>query len=442
MIIVGAVSLGCAKNRVDTETMLGLLGAAGYGIAADPREADLLLVNTCAFITAAQRESVKAVLEAARYKQEGRLKALLVTGCLPQRHGDVLMREVPEIDALLGTGVVAEVVRVVEEALEGKKPVAVGKPGFVNAAEPRLLTTPSYTAYLKIAEGCSNRCAFCLIPTLRGSHRSRRHDHILAEARSLADRGVKELVLVAQDTTRWGMDLYGRADLPRLLRQLAQLEGVRWVRVMYTNPAGITAELLAAVQEEEKICKYLDIPLQHVSPHVLTAMNRPVVDAVELVAAVRGAVPGITLRTTLMVGFPGETGADYAALERSAREIRFEHLGIFAYSREEGPAAAGFSDQVPWKTKRERAARLKRVAGELAVARNLSRVGGEVLVLTEGKRGRLYYGRGEGDAPEVDGGVYFTSPRPVKPGDFVRVRVTESRDYDVVGEAVEACSAR
>jgi ribosomal protein S12 methylthiotransferase len=437
MILVGAISLGCAKNRVDTETMLGLLGAAGYGIAADPREADLLLVNTCAFITAAQRESVKTVLEAARYKQEGRLKTLLVTGCLPQRHGEALIREVPEIDALLGTGTVGEVVRVAKEALEGKKPVVIGKPGFVNAAEPRLLTTPSYTAYLKIAEGCSNRCTFCLIPTLRGSHRSRRPDHILAEAKSLAGRGVKELVLVAQDTTRWGMDLYGRADLPRLLRQLAQLEAVRWVRVMYANPTGITAELLAAVQEEDKICKYLDIPLQHVSPHLLRAMNRPVVDARELVAKVRAAVPGITLRTTLMVGFPGETEADYAALEESVREIKFDHLGVFAYSREEGPAAAGFEKQVPWKLKRARATRLKRVAGELSITRNLGRAGREDLVLVEGKRGRFYYGRGECDAPEVDGGVYFTSVRPVEPGDFVRVLVTGARDYDVVGEAVE-----
>jgi ribosomal protein S12 methylthiotransferase len=244
------------------------------------------------------------------------------------------------------------------------------------------------------------------------------------------------------------MDLYGRSDLPRLLRQLAQLEGVRWVRVMYANPAGITAELLAAVQEEEKICKYLDIPLQHVSPRLLSAMNRPVVDAAALAATVRAAVPGITLRTTLMVGFPGETDTDYTALEKSVREIRFEHLGVFAYSREEGPAAAGFKNQVSQKVKRERATRLKRAARELSIARNLDRVGGEFLALVEGKRGRLYYGRGESDAPEVDGGVYFTSTRPVKPGDFVRVRVTGARGYDVVGEAVEekiysaGCSAR
>lgn len=437
LIYVGAISLGCAKNRVDTEIMLGLLGQAGYGMTADPQRADLLLVNTCAFITPAARESIKTILEAGRYKQEGRLRAVVVTGCLVQRYGAALVREMPEIDAVLGTGEIGKVALVAKQALQGKKPVVIGRPGFVNTIEPRLVTTPLHTAYLKIAEGCSNCCSFCLIPSLRGPYRSRKREDIMAEAVSLASRGAKELVLVAQDATRWGTDLYGRAGLPGLLRELARLDGVRWVRVLYAYPAGVSEELLATLAEEEKICKYLDIPLQHVSPYLLKAMNRPVIDARELVRRIRSTVPGIAIRSTFIVGFPGETEADFAAVEEALREIKFDHVGVFAYSREDGAPAAGFAGQVPWKVKRERAGRLRKLARDLSILRNRERVGQEILVLVEGKRGRFFYGRSEADAPEVDGRVYFTSEQPIEPGDFAGVRITGARVYDVVGEAVK-----
>lgn len=435
MIYVGAVSLGCAKNRVDTEVMLGLLGSAGYAVTSDPRAAEVLIVNTCAFITPAQRESVNAVLGAARFKDEGRLRALVVAGCLAERHGAALLDEMTEIDALLGTGKVGAVAAVVEDALTGKRPAVLGDPGFLQTGEPRLLTTAPYTAYLKIAEGCSNPCSFCVIPALRGPYRSRRKEDILKEAEALAAAGVKELVLVAQDTTRWGLDLYGRPGLAGLLRELARFNGFRWLRVLYAYPTGVSDELLTVIAEENRVCKYLDLPLQHVSPRLLRAMKRPAVDVRELVKRVRAKVPGITLRTTFIVGFPGETAADFASLEEAVGEGGFDRTGAFAYSREEGTAAAGLPARVPWKTKQERLRRLRAAARGVSLARNRDMVGRDVLVLAEGKRGRLFYGRSEADAPEVDGKVYFTSPRPVAPGEFVTVRITGAKAYDLVGKA-------
>lgn len=438
MLYVGAISLGCAKNRIDTEVMLGLLGAAGYGLTADLAAADVLVVNTCAFITAAQRESVNTVLEAARYKEQGRLRALVAAGCLVERHGTVLLREIPELDGLLGTGKINEIAAVVAGALRGEKPVVLGDPGYVFGPEqPRFLTTPPYTAYLKLAEGCSNRCNFCIIPVLRGRYRSRRREEILTEAALLSARGVRELVLVAQDTTRWGLDLYGRAELPGLLRGLARLDGIRWIRLLYAYPTGISDELLTVLAEEEKVCRYLDLPLQHVRPHLLKKMNRPAIDVAGLVRRVREAVPGITLRTTFIVGFPGETEADFTALEAAVRELAFDRAGVFAYSREEGTPAAALPEQVPWRVKQERLRRLRAAAREVSLERNRRLVGHEVLVLTEGIRGRFFYGRSEADAPEVDGGVYFAASRPVAAGEFVRVRITRARAYDLVGECVE-----
>lgn len=434
MIYISAISLGCAKNRVDTEVMLGLLGSAGYAIASDPRVADVMLVNTCAFITPARRESVNAILEAARYKNEGRLRALVVAGCLAERYGTVLFGEMPEIDALLGTGKIGAVATVVEDVLAGKRPALLGDPGFVYTGEPRLLTTPPYTAYLKIAEGCRNPCSFCVIPALRGPYRSRRREEILKEAELLAAGGVKELVLVAQDTTRWGLEIYGRPELPGLLRELARINGIRWIRVLYAYPTGISGELLNVIAEESKVCRYLDLPLQHVSPRLLRAMKRPVINVPELLKRVRAAVPGITLRTTFIVGFPGETEADFASLEKVVAEGSFDLTGVFAYSREEGTAAADLPEQVPWRTKQERLRRLRAVARGVSLARNRRMVGRELLVLVEGKRGRLFYGRSEADAPEVDGKVCFTSSRQLKPGEFVPVRISGARAYDLIGE--------
>jgi len=434
LVYVSAISLGCAKNRVDTEVMLGLLGSAGYAITSDPGVADVMLINTCAFITPARRESVNAILEAVRYKDEGCLRALVVAGCLAERYGTGLLREMPEIDALLGTGKVGAVAAAVEDALAGKRPVLLGEPGFLYSGEPRLLTTPPYTAYLKIAEGCSNPCTFCVIPALRGPYRSRRREEILKEAESLAAGGVKELVLVAQDTTRWGLEIYGRPGLPGLLRELARIDGLRWIRVLYAYPTGVSDELLTVIAEEGKVCRYLDLPLQHVSPRLLRAMKRPVINVPELLKKVRTAVPGITLRTTFIVGFPGETEADFASLEEAVGEGSFDRAGVFVYSREEGTAAADLPEQVPWRTKQERLRRLRAVARGVSLARNRRMIGRELRVLVEGKRGRLFFGRGEADAPEVDGKVCFTSSRQIKPGEFVTVRISGARAYDLIAE--------
>ncbi|WP_426405450.1 30S ribosomal protein S12 methylthiotransferase RimO [Desulforudis sp. 1190] len=433
---VYAVSLGCDKNRVDTETMLGLLVQEGYLLTPVKQEADVCLINTCGFIASAKEEAVSVILDAARLKDDGRCTVLVVAGCLAQRYPDELMAEIPEIDVLVGTGQVGEIAAAVKRALKGERHMAVGPPGYLAPRRaPRLLTTVEHTAYLKIAEGCSNCCSYCVIPRLRGRYRSKDPDAVFEEALSLVAGGVRELILVAQDTTRYGTDLNDGSTLAGLLARLAGIEAVKWLRVLYCYPTGITPELIETVAREPKVCRYLDIPMQHASDAVLRAMGRPTSrkDLVDLVARLRGSISGITLRSTFMVGFPGETEDDFLALLDFLREVRLDRAGFFAYSAEEGTAAAGLPRQVPEEVKMERLKRAFALQTGIMREHNREKVGCELTVLVEGRRGPFHWGRSEGDAPGADGRVFFGGARWAEPGEFVNVRVEKSLGYDLVG---------
>ncbi|SHI44884.1 30S ribosomal protein S12 methylthiotransferase RimO [Desulfofundulus thermosubterraneus] len=435
---VGMVSLGCAKNLVDTELMLGQLDAAGFIITPRPEEADVLIVNTCGFITPAKEESIDQILDLAQYKKSGRCRVLLVTGCLAQRYPRELLDEMPEIDGVLGAGMVNRVVDVVRRALAGERVLAVGEPGFdYDAGLPRIRTTGEHTAYVKIAEGCSNCCTYCAIPSIRGPYRSRTLESIRQEVEALAAGGVKEVILVAQDTTRYGLDLYGERKLAPLLRSLNGISGIRWIRVLYGHPDGITDELIDVFSSCDKICRYIDLPLQHASPAVLARMGRggSASRLRELVHKLRRAIPGLTLRTTFMVGFPGEKEEDFQQLLDFMREMRFERAGVFKFCAEEGTPAAVMTGQVPEEVKEERYHRAMALQQQISLEHNRSMVGSLVSVLVEGKKGSHYFGRTEADAPEIDGRVYFTAGRVTpSPGDFVLVKITLAREYDLMGE--------
>ncbi|MGB9802867.1 MAG: 30S ribosomal protein S12 methylthiotransferase RimO [Desulfofundulus sp.] len=435
---IGMVSLGCAKNLVDTELMLGQLAAAGFAITPHPEEADVLIVNTCGFITPAKEESIDQILEMAQYKREGRCRVLLVTGCLAQRYSGELMDEMPEVDGVLGTGMINRVVDVVRRTLAGERVVAVGEPGFDYDADlPRIRTTGGHTAYVKIAEGCSNCCTYCAIPSIRGAYRSRTMESILQEAKDLALNGVKEVVLVAQDTTRYGLDIYGERKLASLLCSLNDLPGIRWIRVLYAHPDGFTDELIDVFSSCDKVCRYIDLPLQHASPVVLARMGRgrSAFKLRELVSKLRRSISGLTLRTTFMVGFPGETEEDFRQLLDFMSEMRFERAGVFKFCPEEGTPAAAMTDQVPEEVKEERYHRAMALQQQISLEHNRSLVGSLVHVLVEGKKGTRYFGRTEADAPEIDGRVYFAGGRAsLGPGDFAVVKITRAREYDLMGE--------
>jgi ribosomal protein S12 methylthiotransferase len=436
---VGLVSLGCPKNLVDGEVMLGALERAGHRLVADPGEADVLVVNTCAFIDRAKQESVDAILEMAREKETGRARRLVVAGCLAQRYDEDLRREIPEIDATLGTGQVADVVQAVEGRATRRGNTA--PPTWVyDHQSPRVLATPPWLAYVKISEGCDYTCAFCIIPTLRGRHRSRHVEDILAEVRGLARRGVREIVLVAQDSTRYGRDHGIRDGLAYLLRRLGQVEGIRWIRVMYAYPQTLTDPILEAMAAEEKVVKYVDIPLQHASEAVLKRMKRPTGrgNLLGMLERIRERVPGVAVRTTFIVGFPGETDADFRRLRAFVEAGRFENVGVFTYSDEEGTAAHGLSDDVPAEVKEERRAEIMSLQGGLSLELNRSRLGERVEVLVEGTHpdtDLLLRGRTARQAPEIDGQVIINDGT-AEAGAFVTVEVTEAHPYDLVGRVV------
>lgn len=437
---VGLISLGCPKNLVDSEIMLGLLQESGFKITNREKEAEVLVVNTCSFINDAKEESIKTIFELARHKEEGSCRALLVAGCLAQRYPGELLAEIPEIDGLIGTGSVSEIPGAIRRVLDGEKVSLVGDAGMLHTAEmPRIQATPPYTAYLKIAEGCDNRCSYCTIPRVRGPYRSRGVEDILDEAAALASRGVKELILIAQDTTRYGIDLYGRPSLSDLIERLAALDGIVWLRLLYTYPTLINDELIRLMAAGKKLCRYLDIPLQHASNGMLKRMNRrgSMEETVSLVKKLREAVPGITLRTSFIVGFPGETEKDFQELLDFMARMKFDRVGVFAYSREEGTPAAEMSGQVPEEIKLERLDRAMALQQEISLNINKNKVGQTITALVEAtgslKRG-FYTGRSEGDAPDIDGKVLFKSHQQLKPGDFVKILVKNARDYDLTGE--------
>jgi ribosomal protein S12 methylthiotransferase len=440
-------TLGCPKNRVDSEIMLGTLAEAGYRLVQEPARADVIVVNTCGFIESAKEESVSAILELAEQKREGRCKKLVVTGCLVQRHASELAAEIPEVDHFLGTGAYQDVAKIVSDAQA--KRLVVPDPDFVHAAAtPRVNSLPSHTAYVKIAEGCDNACAFCIIPKLRGPQRSRTVDDLVAEAAALAAQGTVELSLVAQDLTAWGYDLRGKQRLHHLLPELCKVDGIRWVRLHYAYPRDFPDALVDVMAAEPKIAKYLDMPLQHSSDRLLKAMKRGRDSQFlrDLLAKLRARVPGLALRTSLIVGLPGETEEDFEDLLRFVEEQRFERLGVFEYSREEGTPAAEMDGQLPEALKRERFARVMEVQQEIAREHQQAMIGRKVEVLVEGaseESEHLLAGRNAQQAPEIDGLTYVNEVAipgapdgAVYPGEIVTVEVTDAGDYDLVGRVV------
>ncbi|MBO8128204.1 MAG: 30S ribosomal protein S12 methylthiotransferase RimO [Peptococcaceae bacterium] len=431
---IAAISLGCDKNTVDTEVMLGYLARAGYRVTARAEDADVVLINTCAFINDAKEESIETILSIAEEKQG---RKLIVTGCLAQRYHRELLQEIPEIDGLLGTGNIQQIADTVGRVVDGETVVDVGAPGFLWQGTPpdRVRTTAPYMAYVKIAEGCNNCCTYCIIPRLRGKYRSRMPSDILSEVDALVRKNAKEIILVAQDTTRYGLDLSPPSSLSSLMRKLVTLQGLKWLRVLYCYPTGITDEFIRTIAEEPKICRYLDIPLQHASDNVLRRMGRPAgaVKNLYLIRRLRAEVPGIMLRSTFIVGFPGETEEDFQELLHFLEAAQFDHAGFFPYSCEEGTRAAAMTGQVDEETKRRRWHEATQLQERISFERNLTRIGTTMEVLVEGKESGFYVGRSEGDAPDVDGRVIFTSKRPLEAGCFASVRITGAFPNELEG---------
>ena len=431
---IGLVSLGCPKNLVDSEVMLGLAQRAGHTLTSNAAEADILVVNTCAFIESAREESVQAILEMAAHKTGGRCKRLVVTGCMAERYRDELRAEIPEIDVVLGTGEVPGIV----DAVEGRASALLNT-YLYNDQTPRTLTTPSHLAYVKIAEGCNYKCAFCIIPHLRGGYRSRSIASIVREAGELAARGVKELILVSQDSTYFGTDRGERGALAKLLRRLDKVEGLEWIRVMYLYPTTITTDTLTAMAQCDKVCKYVDLPLQHSSDSVLRRMRRPGTRAsyTRLIEKIRSTVPGVTLRTTFIVGFPGETEAEFDDLRRFVETTGFDHVGVFTYSHEEGTTAGRMTDDVPRRVKQQRQRALITVQKRLVAAANRRRIGQRVRVLVDGPsadHSLVLCGRLSSQAPEIDPVVYLSEADPAvcRPGAVIDGEVVAARGYDMV----------
>ena len=437
------VSLGCDKNLVDTEKMLRLIRDMGISFTDDQGEADIILINTCCFIGDAKEESVNTILEMAEEKKEGRCRALIVTGCLAQRYKDEILQEIPEVDAILGTTSWEEIGGVVRRILgSGEEHVACFHDlKELPSASGRIVTTGGYYAFLKIAEGCDKRCTYCIIPYLRGPYRSVPMEELLEEARELARGGVRELILVAQETTLYGVDLYGEKSLPRLLRELARIPELRWIRIQYCYPEEITEELIAVIREEEKVCHYLDIPIQHASDRILRRMGRRTTRAeiTERIRRLREEIPDIALRTTLISGFPGETEEDHEELLDFVDEMEFERLGVFPYSPEEDTPAYSYPDQVPQEVKEERRDAIMELQQEIAFARCEEMRGKILTVMVEGKVADepVYVGRTYMDAPNVDGLIFINSGELFMSGDFVRVKVTGAAEYDLIGEVYD-----
>jgi ribosomal protein S12 methylthiotransferase len=460
---IGMISLGCPKNLVDSEVMLGLAQEAGHELTQDPAGADVLVVNTCAFIASAKKESIDAILEMARHKKDGSCQRLIVTGCLAERYRDELRAEIPEIDAVLGTGEVPAIVSAIggvaarqsvpltffrprEQAVRmavpatSHAPQAHGAPTYIyDANTPRIFATPRHYAYVKIAEGCDYKCAFCIIPTLRGAYRSRPAESIVEEAEALAARGVKELLLISQDTTFYGIDRKERGALARLLRRLNAVQGLEWIRLLYLYPTTIDDDTLAAMADCEKVCKYIDLPLQHASNPVLKRMKRPGTRQKyeTLLARIRDRVPGVSFRTTFIVGFPGETEADVAELCEFITQQEFDHVGVFTYSHEEGTSAYDLTDDVPEKTKQARRNAVMRLQKTLVKSRTTRRIGERLRIVIDGPASEhelVLRGRLSTQAPDIDASVYLTEcdPSAYSPGDFIDVEVVGAHEYDLL----------
>jgi len=440
---VSMVSLGCPKNLVDAEVMLGLLSKQDYEITTDEKAADVIIVNTCSFIKEAKQESIDTILDLAERKHDGRCHTLIVSGCLPQRYQEELAKELPEVDIFIGTGDYPRIAEILAEKSGTDQQLRyIGDPDYIyDETLPRLNSSPAWYSYLKIGEGCSNCCSYCIIPQLRGAYRSRPEDALVAEAERLVARGVKELNIISQDITRYGSDLADGANLETLIRRLAAIDGLRWIRLLYAYPDGITNSLIELIRDEPKVCKYLDIPIQHISDPILKAMKRRSSEQQirDLIVKLRSEIPGIALRTSLIVGFPGETVEDFTTLTQFVEQTQFDRLGVFCYSKEEGTPAAEMPEQVTERVKRERHRKLMRAQARLSFRRNRSLIGTSEQVIVEGfseETELLLKGRSSRQAPDIDGQVYITSGN-ANVGDIVTLKITDSSDYDLIGEIID-----
>ncbi len=436
------ISLGCDKNLVDSEVMLGMLTSKGYEITDDENEADVVVVNTCCFIGDAKEESIHNILEMAELRKAGVIKALIVTGCLAQRYKEEVQTEIPEVDAIIGTTAIDAIVETLEDVLAGQGHNHIEDINRTPVYDKsRIVTTGGHYAYLKIAEGCDKRCSYCIIPKVRGNYRSIPMESLLTEARKLVEFGAKELILVAQETTLYGKDLYGEKSLPRLLHELCKIDGLYWIRILYCYPEEITDELIETIRTEEKVCHYLDIPIQHASDNILKRMGRRTNQAElrDMIARLRERIPDICLRTTLITGFPGETQEDHEELMAFVDEMEFDRLGVFTYSAEEDTPAAEFEDQIEEEIKKDRQAEIMELQQEIAFEKAENAVGRTVLAMIEGKLPdeNAYAARTYMDAPNVDGLVFVQTSRELMTGDFVKVKITGSYEYDLIGEIVE-----
>ncbi len=442
------ISLGCDKNLVDSEVMLGLMKDKGYELTDDEYEAELVIINTCSFINDAKEESINTILDMAQYKESGKLKGLVVTGCLAQRYKEEIFEEIPEVDAIVGTSSYDQINNVIDEVLEGKKSVKMGDLTYSPTNNNRVNTTGGYYSYLKIAEGCDKHCTYCIIPKLRGNYRSVPMEQLIKEANELVDKGVRELIIVAQETTLYGLDLYGEKTLPKLLKELCKIEDLQWIRLLYSYPEEITDELIQTIKEEDKICNYIDMPIQHASDNILRKMGRRTSkqEIVNIINKLRSNIADVSIRTTLISGFPGETDSDHEELKSFVNDMEFDRLGVFTYSKEEDTPAAIMEDQVDEDVKEERRNEIMAMQQDIVFAKNEDMIGRKLKVIVEGKlpddeaphysgekAASIYIGRTYKDAPDVDGYIFMSSDNELMSGEFLDVEVVESKDYDLIG---------
>jgi len=439
-------TLGCSKNQVDSEIMLGILNKHNYTLTRNELDADIIIVNTCGFIESAKQESIDTILSLADLKTIGNCKVLIVTGCLTQRYSEELSEEIPEVDAFLGTTNFNEIAEIVDKTLgEGKRIVSTTSADKALSYDlPRILTSPAYSAYLKIAEGCDNYCTYCIIPKLRGKYRSRPIENLVDEAKKLAKNGVKELIIIAQDITRYGLDIYGNHQLVKLLKELSLIEEIEWIRLQYSYPDIISDELIDLIAENNKICNYIDMPIQHCNNEILKKMNRRTTKEhiLRVINKLRNKIPNIALRTSLIVGFPGETDEQFAELYDFVKEVEFDRLGVFTYSKEENTPAAELPDQISEEVKEDRRDQIMLLQRDLSFKKNMDKIGNiyDILIEEKVENEDVYVGRTEFDAPEVDGVIYISSDLDIGIGEFIRAKVIDALEYDLIGEIVDEFS--
>lgn len=435
---VGMVSLGCDKNRVDAEIMLSILSRENYSLVTDPKTADVIIINTCGFIEAAKEESINTILEMSQNKEDGKCKSVIVTGCMAERYKDELMDAIPEIDAIIGTGTYRQIAEIVKKTLDGERNIiSTGEINYDLDYDKRILSTPSHYGYIKIAEGCNNNCSYCIIPRLRGRFRSRTIESIVNEAKDIVEQGVKEIILVAQDTTKFGTDLCGEKKLPELLKELEKIEDLKWIRIMYSYPEDVTDELIDTIASSRKVCHYFDIPIQHISDNILASMKRTTSkeEILNLISKIKNKIPDAIIRTSLIVGFPGETNEDFNELKDFIKSNVLDRVGVFTYSQEENTPASKLPNQIEENIKESRKNTLMSLQSSNSMENNKKLIGSTFNVIVEGiaKNGQ-YYGRMYKDAPGIDQNVYINSDLKLKPGDFVDVKIKKAYTYDLIGD--------